>query len=117
MARFVATTTATSGRVTVSLTGECDLEGRDELTSVLVDAVAAAPLVVVDLAGVSFIDSSGVHSLITAHHAAQAAGGRLCVVNAAGGAAAVLDVTGVGELLSPQTWISGPAISTEADHD
>ena len=116
MARFEATTSATPGRATVTLTGECDLEGRDELTEVLVAAVRSAPMVIVDLAGVRFIDSSGVHGLITAHHAAKEAGGRICVVNAAGGVAEVLDVTGVGLLLSAETPVAESAVVPDADH-
>ncbi|MEW2383510.1 STAS domain-containing protein [Micromonospora sp. NPDC047707] len=99
MARFEATTSSDAGRVTVWLSGECDLAVRERLTSVLLAAVADSPVVVVDAAGLDFLDSSGVHGLVTAHHAALAAGGRLYVVNAVGGVARVLDLTGVGELL------------------
>jgi anti-sigma B factor antagonist len=101
MARFQATTSAASGRAVVSLTGECDLEGREALTGALLAAVGRANLVCVDLGGVTFLDSSGVHSLVAAHHAARDAGGRLYVMNARGAVATVLDITGVGDLLSP----------------
>jgi anti-sigma B factor antagonist len=101
MAHFEARTSAEPGGVVVALTGECDLSGRDELTSVLLAAVSADRVVFVDMAGLTFIDSSGVHGLVTAHHAARQAGGRLYVVNAGGTVAAVLDVTGIGALLSP----------------
>lgn len=99
MANFEARTSATSGRVTVSLTGECDLAVRDQLTAVLLDAVHRSRTVLVDLGGLAFLDSSGVHSLVTAHHAAKNTGGHVYLINATGPVASVLEVTGLGTLL------------------
>lgn len=101
MAHFEAKTSLEPGRAVVALAGECDLASRDELTSVLLAAVAAAQVVVVDLGGLTFLDSTGVHGLVTAHHAARQGGGRLYLVNAAGMVAGVLDLTGIGDLLRP----------------
>ncbi|MBL7258305.1 STAS domain-containing protein [Paractinoplanes lichenicola] len=98
---FEARTDTHAGHVRVTLAGECDLAVREQLHTILEDAVRSAPLVVVDLAAVDFLDSSGVHGLIVAHHAASARGGRVTVVNPTGAVAAVLDITGVGELLGP----------------
>ncbi|GAB2566960.1 hypothetical protein Aab01nite_45580 [Paractinoplanes abujensis] len=98
---FEARTDVRAGHVLVTLAGECDLAVRDQLHTILEDAVRSSPLVVVDLGAVDFLDSSGVHGLIVAHHEARARGGRVTVVNPAGAVAAVLDITGVGELLSP----------------
>jgi anti-sigma B factor antagonist len=100
-ARFDARTSVELDRVVVALVGECDLAGREELTSILLAAVAGADQVVVDMAGVTFLDSSGLHGLIVAYHAATDAGRRLYVVNAGPATATVLDVSGVGDLLSP----------------
>ncbi len=99
--RFDLTTAEESGRIRVSLAGECDLAVSDRLTEVLLDAVRRSPLVVVDLAALEFLDSSGMHGLVTAHRAAKERGGRLHAVNQAGNVALVLDLTGVGALLSP----------------
>ncbi|BCJ50839.1 hypothetical protein Asp14428_23140 [Actinoplanes sp. NBRC 14428] len=115
MAHFEATTSAADGTVIVALSGECDLEGRDRLTAVLHDAVATATPVVVDLAGVTFIDSSGIHGLVVAHHAAQRAGSRLHLVNASGPVATVLEMTGVDRLLAPPP-AAGPARTEDAGH-
>ena len=101
MARFEATTSDEAGRVCVALAGECDLEVREELTATLLAAVRRAPVVVVDLSSLDFLDSSGVHGLITAHRAAKELGRKLFVVNPTGAVATVLDLTGVGALLSP----------------
>jgi anti-sigma B factor antagonist len=100
MATFEARTSAEPGRIIVTLTGECDLSSREHLTAVLLDGLHRAKAVFVDVAGLTFLDSSGVHSLITAHHAAKNTGGRVYVINASGPVEAVLDLTGVGALLS-----------------
>lgn len=99
MGHFEARTDEETGHVRVTLTGECDLAVRDEVRAVLVAAVHAAPLVIVDLGALEFLDSSGVHGLIVAHHEAQARGGRVTLVNPTGAVAAVLELTGVGSLL------------------
>jgi anti-sigma B factor antagonist len=101
MALFTARTSAEGGRVVVALTGECDLAGRDEMETVLLTAVESGKPVRVDLTGVTFLDSSGIHTLVTAYHAARRTGGRLTIANARGSVATVLDMTGVATLLSP----------------
>ncbi|MFI1996135.1 STAS domain-containing protein [Actinoplanes sp. NPDC020271] len=99
MASFEARTAAEPGRVTVFLSGDCDLTVRDRLTAALLDAVSRSTAVFVDVAAVGFLDSTGVHALVTAHHAARGRGGRLYVRNATGPVAAVLDLTGLATLL------------------
>jgi anti-sigma B factor antagonist len=101
MARFEATTSDEAGRVRVALAGECDLEVRDELAATLLAAVHRSPVVVVDLGGLDFLDSSGVHGLVAAHRAALERGGHLYLENPTGSVAAVLDLTGLRALLSP----------------
>ncbi len=100
MAPFEVTTSDGPGHVRVALAGDCDLAVSARLTEALLTAVGRAPLVVVDLSALDFLDSSGVHGLVTAHHSAQGRGGRLVVVNPTGTVATVLDITGVGALLS-----------------
>lgn len=99
MANFEARTSAEGGRIIVSLAGECDLSVREHLTAVLLDAVHRTKAVVVDLAELTFIDSTGVHSLVTAHHAATQTGGKIYLINAAGPVATVLRITGLDTLL------------------
>lgn len=101
MARFTATTTDETGHVRVVLTGDCDLAVREEMSAALLAAIDRAQVVIVDLAEVGFLDSSGVHELVVAHHAARGRGGRLYVENPTGAVATVLDLTGVAGLLSP----------------
>jgi anti-sigma B factor antagonist len=111
MAQFRVTTSLEPGRVVVALAGECDMAVRDELTSVLSAAAGGARDVFVDLAEVRFLDSSGVHGLITGHRAAVEHGTRLYVVNATGPVARVLELTGVGELLRPPADGADPTAS------
>ncbi|MBG0561010.1 STAS domain-containing protein [Actinoplanes aureus] len=103
MATFEARTSAEPGRIIVTLAGECDLSAREHLTAVLLDALTRANAVFVDAAALTFLDSSGVHSLITAHHAAKNQGARVYVVNATGPVAAVLELTGLDTLLRAPT--------------
>jgi anti-sigma B factor antagonist len=100
MASFDARVVGGPGRITVILAGDCDLTVRDQLTTVLLDAVNQARSVFVDVAGVGFFDSTGVHALVTAHHAARERNGRLYVINAGGLVAAMLELTGLDALLS-----------------
>ena len=99
MARFAATTSDEVGGLRVALAGECDLAVRDELVATLLAAVGRSSTVTVDLAEVDFLDSSGVHGLVAAHRAAVERGGRIVVENPSGTVAAVLDLTGVLDLL------------------
>jgi anti-sigma B factor antagonist len=68
----------------VTVTGEVDLHTAPALRASLERAVAAAspdrPDVVVDLTGVSFLDSTGLGEIVGAHKALQAAQGRLHLV-------------------------------------
>jgi anti-sigma B factor antagonist len=101
MAGFEVTTSTRAERTVVALAGECDLSVCDELTTALLGAVGEGREVVVDMGELSFLDSSGVHGLVTAYHAAKREGVPLHVVNAGGVVADVLDLTGVAELLGP----------------
>ncbi len=99
MPSFEARASLAGDRTVVALFGECDLTTRAEMAAVLAEAVAGSPVVVVDLAGLAFIDSSGIHELVTAYHAAREQGRELYLRSASGIVATVLQVTGVGELL------------------
>lgn len=95
----------------VEVSGEVDLHTAPRLRAALDDAVAAvtppaqapagrAGAVLVDLAGVSFMDSTGLGELMAAHKALDRAGGRLHLVVAAGRVARVLSLTGLDEVLA-----------------
>lgn len=95
-------TAETAGRVVVRAGGECDMSSSGELASALSAALEAAPLVEVDLGELRFLDSSGIHVLVTAYQKAQARSATVYVTHAAGMVATVLELTGVATLLAPQ---------------
>ncbi|MFF5219301.1 STAS domain-containing protein [Micromonospora sp. NPDC000442] len=101
MSDFQVRTATEADRIVVSVAGECDLRHRDELSALLHTAVQATSLVVVDLAAVRFLDSSGLHALVTARQAARQRAGNVYVVNATGTVARVLEMTGLLPLLQP----------------
>jgi len=101
MKPFEARTAFDDERAVVTLAGECDLSVRDQLATVLLEAVSRAEVVTVDLTAVTFMDSSGLHAVMTGHRAARHAGRRLYATGAVGVVAALLDLTGLADVLSP----------------
>ena len=80
--RLAIDRTEDSGSVTLSVRGEVDLTSVPLLRQELQDAEdAASRRIVLDLAGLDFIDSSGLHLLIVAHHRAQSNGHALVLTN------------------------------------
>jgi anti-anti-sigma factor len=96
----VTASAVAAGEISVAVAGECDLSVSDQLMTALRDAIREVPVVIVDVAGLRFLDSSGVHVLVMANRAARVAGRHLYVTNASGAVSQVLDVTGVGGLLT-----------------
>jgi anti-anti-sigma factor len=90
------------GEALVAVSGEIDLTVRDELQDTLSATIdePGVTKVVVDLSRVSFMDSTGLHVLLTARERAQSAGVGFRVVGATGLVERVLAVTGVLELLT-----------------
>jgi anti-anti-sigma factor len=86
--------------VTVALAGEVDISNEAELRAALAEVVATKPArIVVDVAGVSYLDSSGVRCLLNAAQDATAAGSELIVCRPVGIVQRVLEICGVDELL------------------
>ncbi|GIH02540.1 hypothetical protein Rhe02_06070 [Rhizocola hellebori] len=101
MGHFSVQTLVEGEGLVLALSGDCDLACRQELTAVLHAAVAKAPLVVVDLSSVQFMDSSGVHCLVVGYQKAIAEDKILYATGATGVVAHMLDLTGMAELLAP----------------
>jgi anti-sigma B factor antagonist len=93
---------AVPGGWLVEVSGEVDLHTAPQLRSVLgglVDRESPGESVVVDLTGVSFIDSTGLGELVGAHKAVQRRGDRLHVVATNDRVTRLLSLTGLDEVL------------------
>jgi anti-sigma B factor antagonist len=66
----------------VRVAGELDIATAPELERTLREAQSRARLVVLDLRGLSFADSSGLHAVVDASTRAREAGGRLVLLRA-----------------------------------
>lgn len=90
-----------NGSARLILAGEIDMSSVDLLIRGLA-TVPATDNLVIDLAGVTFLDSTGIAALIVAHRRAAATGRRLAVINARGIVRRVLDITGTFPTLAGQ---------------
>ena len=75
MARVDLSTRDCGGHLVVELRGELDIADAASVAIVLTGVVARHPKVIIDLAGLEFIDSSGVAALARARKRARHAGG------------------------------------------
>jgi len=82
--------------VTLAVHGEIDTDNVDHLTHLLSAALRAArPLDVLDLGGVTFLGSSGIRALVSAHAEAEATGRRLVLREPRPTVYRVLELTGL----------------------
>jgi anti-sigma B factor antagonist len=85
----------------IDLHGDLDLDTAPKLSEQLDDlARNRALLVVVGLADVTFLDSSGLRALVHGARAIENAGGRLLIEGASGAVARVLELTDLLQRLS-----------------
>ena len=71
--------TETAGKAVVAFQGDVDLEHSPAARKVLLDCVERGRDVIVDMAGVSYIDSSGIASLVEALQVARRKGTGFCL--------------------------------------
>lgn len=91
---------AAGDAVVIAASGELDLQHRDTLAEAAIGHLEQGRSVVVDLAKVTFIDSSGLSALIRSRQAAHRVGGSFSIRGASGAVARVLEITGLGDSLS-----------------
>jgi anti-anti-sigma factor len=98
--------------VTVAAAGEIDLSSRAGLDDAIANAISGgtAGSVVVDLSGVTFLDSSGIAVLLRGRNLAGTHGVGFRITGARGIVRDVLDMTGIWALLGPA---DGTADGTE----
>lgn len=84
------------GHPVVFVYGEIDVMTAPRLHETLEEVIAESPSsLLVDLANVSFIDSTGLGALVVAHRHLEERGGRLRLVSVPAPVAQVLEVTGL----------------------
>ena len=76
----------------VTLSGDVDLESSPRVRAALLDCVGTKRPVLVDMAGVSYIDSSGVASLVEAFQSARKGSSRFALVQVSESAMRVLEL-------------------------
>jgi anti-sigma B factor antagonist len=103
-----------AGVTVLHLAGELDLSAESAMNQAIASALAARPrAIVVDLAGLSFLDSTGVRCLIIARRDATSAGIVLTVEGATGIIEQVLTITGVlPAFAAPEPSLTGQAETT-----
>jgi anti-anti-sigma factor len=81
--------------VTLTVRGEIDLASAHALDRELLDAESLARRIVLDLAGLEFIDSTGIHVLIDAHQRAEINGHQLVLTHIPAQAERLFSLTGI----------------------
>jgi anti-sigma B factor antagonist len=84
--------TERDGAVIVGFSGDVDLQSSPEARKILLECVARKILVLVDLSKVSYIDSSGIASLVESLQTARKRDGNLFLVSASEAALKVLEL-------------------------
>jgi anti-sigma B factor antagonist len=98
MAGF-ATATGPGAVPVLLVSGDLDLSGEQELLDHAARLLTGgAGVLDVDLAEVTFIDSSGLGALVRAHHLAADAGRQLRLASVPGPVARILDLTGLRDI-------------------
>ncbi len=110
---------ARTGAVVVAVRGECDVFSADVLRTELMRQVEAGRVhVVVDLTGVTFIDSTGMGVLLRARGRLAACDGRLELVVGEGSMRRLLRISALGPVFSVHRTLADAlaACSTTAAH-
>jgi anti-anti-sigma factor len=91
----------TDARRIISARGELDLATAPQLEAVLMPPLREGGTVVLDLRGLSFMDSTGVRVIVAAHLASEEHGGHLALVRCApdGPVGRVLEISGLDAML------------------
>jgi anti-sigma B factor antagonist len=102
------------GLVILDFLGDLDVSAHDEAAAALADAVSFAPrLIMVNLRGLSFMDSMGLRCLFEAKRIADAAGARLVIVSGSGPPHRVVELVGNDgglEMVDDLTQLDPPVV-------
>ena len=100
---FHAEVVVEDGQPVVMMRGEIDLATADRLDTVLTQALAAGPRMVLDLRDITFMDSTGINALVAAIHQLGPTPGRIVLRDPADPVRRVLAVAGIDHLFHIQT--------------
>ncbi|WP_247706980.1 STAS domain-containing protein [Streptomyces liliiviolaceus] len=99
--RWSASSTSIDGIHVVTLRGELDYTARERAEKVLTLPVGDAPLrTVADLSGVTFMNSTGINALVSAHQAAAATDGWVRVAGAQAPVLRVMELVGLDTVIA-----------------
>jgi anti-sigma B factor antagonist len=85
----------------LSVTGDVDLLSAPSLVATIDEVLRERPeTLVLDLTGVSFLDSAGISALARAYHAATAIGAQLSLTGARQMVRHVLEISGIDQVIS-----------------
>jgi anti-sigma B factor antagonist len=102
---FEVTVSSDEGVRVVAVSGELDIDTMVQFNAALTADNGPAATTVVDLRGVTFIDSSGVSGVMAAARRARDAGSRLVCVWGPAPIQRIFELTGVDTVLE---WVDGP---------
>jgi anti-sigma B factor antagonist len=98
--------TPAGAAVVIAVTGEVDMGTSPQLWAAIEGQSGTPRDVVLDLTGVSFLDSSGLAVLIRGHHLLTAEGGRLVLRNVSRPVGRTMAVAGLNALLNLEGGVS-----------
>ena len=103
MERFSVEASVDDRRVVLTVSGEIDLASADGLRADLDRWLTDADTVVVDCAGITFIDSTGLRTLLEASNKAEESGARFRLAAVPGPVARVFELAGVTDVFTIHT--------------
>lgn len=82
------------------LEGEVDVDRRPSMVADIVSRLRVNPQLIIDLTGVTFIDCTGLGTLLSAQAHAHEVGGELALVGPCAALSRILELTSLGEVLT-----------------
>jgi anti-sigma B factor antagonist len=92
-------TTSARDAHTIALSGEVDLLGVPKIEAALKDVPVDSGLIIIDLRGVTFIDSSGLHALATGQQLCLAREQELRIIPGPPNIQRLFEITGMNDVL------------------
>jgi anti-sigma B factor antagonist len=87
-----------AGRATVTLVGSLDLESRGQLIETAGELLKAGPVgLVLDMAEVTFIDSTGIGAIVDLSHSAEELGMTFALARPSSRVVRILEITGLSQ--------------------